>query len=432
MKKMALIKKSSILEDRFMVIEGALLVLTLFSNAYFSTYSFVFACFTLAVMFLLEGNIIFRLRALYCMSIPFFVIIFSGFLSSFVLNTSLSNRDYFRDIFYLVQNIFFLLGGFLLFSRNSDKRKILFSYIIISACIISITNLSSLIIGKQFEFEKMRVCMVRGMENVLIASFICFLELFRKNRWKVKLFYALSLFLTLATFILSFSRTGIILFVLFITISTFKTEKISWTIAGSLVIIGILILFAIASFAVEIPFLSHYCQKIVTSFKEINIFNVWSIGPNRTHYWRGYEAYCALEDFKSGDIFSMFLGNGFGHNIKLEFAQPLGNKVYSELPIIHNAYLAILVKYGIIGVFCFLFAFIAPYILIIRKKDEEGIKRIALSLLLYLLISPLFVTSLLSSCTYGSTLFLFGGMIALAGNLPNKVKEKKKKIVIKV
>ena len=417
------------LNDKYLFIPGFLIIVVLLSNAFFPTYSFVIAAISLLISFFCIGNSIFNHKAFYYITIPFILTVFCGFFSSFILNSSLSNRDYFRDIFYLVQNVFFFLAGFSVFTMKSEKREILLTYIIISACLIVTYNLATLLVFRKFGFDNIRDSMLRGMETTMLSCFICFTRIVKKDRTLHKYRCIFPFIYTLFGFVFSFSRTGIILILFLLFISIIKTEKISLIIAGFSIVFVLLGVFIIATFVVDIPLLSYYCKKIVKSFNEINIFNDWTIGANRTYFWRGYESYSAIQEIKSGNLFSVIFGNGFGHSVKLEYAQPLGNKMYIDLPITHNAYLAIMVKYGILGTICVIASFISPFVLVSRRKDDMAIKTMTLSLLLYILISPLFVTSLLSSCTYGGIIFLYGGMIALSNKLPLMDRLKNKRVI---
>lgn len=416
-------------DKKYCFVPGVLIAFILLSNAYFSTYSIVFAAAAFVGMFFYLGNDVFKNKNFYFIFFPLLIVAFCGFISSLFINSALSNQDYFRDIFYLIQNLFFLLSGYMIAIKKWEKRNILYFYILVCALLIVLYNFASVLLSRDFRFDIIRTYTLRGMETILVSCFICFSRLLSKNfkNKKTLIFYILCLCFCLAGFIFSFSRTGFILLIAFLIIFLIKTENFTATVIGVCVVFTLLALFVVSVFFIEIPLLSYYCKKIATSFKEINIFNDWSIGANRTNYWRGYEAYSALEDFKSGNLATMLFGKGFGHNIKLQYAQPLGSKMYSELPIIHNAYICIMVKYGLVGLLCFLVAFITPIIMLFKKRDDDMTKSISESILVYLIVSPLFVTSLLSSCTYGAILFMFGFMISLTEQQDEKIVKKSEK-----
>jgi len=65
--------------------------------------------------------------------------------------------------------------------------------------------------------------------------------------------------------------------------------------------------------------------------------------------WRGFEAYRAWLTYKSGSSVEKILGQGFGTLIDLGFVMPLGGNKMQMIPITHNAYMYILLKFGVVG-----------------------------------------------------------------------------------
>jgi hypothetical protein len=68
--------------------------------------------------------------------------------------------------------------------------------------------------------------------------------------------------------------------------------------------------------------------------------------------WRGFEAYIGLESFKSAGPIEKVVGQGFGALVDLGFYMQLGRGGETEfrlVPVLHNGYIYILVKCGLIG-----------------------------------------------------------------------------------
>jgi O-antigen ligase len=72
-------------------------------------------------------------------------------------------------------------------------------------------------------------------------------------------------------------------------------------------------------------------------------------------HWRGYEANRAIELMKTNPS-SFIIGNGYGSLINLKFKAPLAsnNKGLRYISEIHNGYIFIFYKLGIIGLFLIL------------------------------------------------------------------------------
>lgn len=65
--------------------------------------------------------------------------------------------------------------------------------------------------------------------------------------------------------------------------------------------------------------------------------------------WRGYESERAWKTFHSGSTVQVLFGQGFGQDVDIGFFIELGNGKFHSVPIMHNGYMTLLVKTGIVG-----------------------------------------------------------------------------------
>jgi hypothetical protein len=71
--------------------------------------------------------------------------------------------------------------------------------------------------------------------------------------------------------------------------------------------------------------------------------------------WRGFEAYRAFVGFINSNPLQQLFGRGFGATVDLgEYIQMSEEMSYQFIPVLHNGYLHVLVKYGLVGIFFFL------------------------------------------------------------------------------
>lgn len=342
--------------------------------------------------------------------VPFTLIIVIGFLTSLSFQSSLNNRNYFRDIFYLAQNALFYIAGASV-GLYFIETKINFKYLLyITSFLIVFVNFFSILIKGNFTFSSIRLLTLRGMETILLTLFIVILELFNKPfhfKSSKTIFQFLFAILLAAHFFLSFSRTGFILLFSFLLVLPIIKKNILLLIVYAIVLLLFFIISVIA-LNVDLSNFSIFIKKLYSSFEELSIYHNWSYLENRTRYWRGYEMFSAIQLFQNQNFVKMFFGNGFGQNVPLLFCHTLGTTAYINLPILHNAYFTILVKYGILGFSLYLCSIFFPFVQIIRFKFNKNHCIILWSLFSYLLIAPVVVTSIISSCTFGSAFFLFG------------------------
>ena len=241
-------------------------------------------------------------------------------------------------------------------------------------------------------------------DKFLFLSFINLIEKKCTNTFE-KIVSSIVCLVSLINFLLSFSRTGLILLIVFFACFLIKKKNVL-LISLTILLFFLSIFVFFLALRVEIPLLSIYCRKFITSLEEIGVNHNWASDYERTRYWRGFEIYSALHDLSNKDCFALFFGNGFGYSVELLFSQPLGTIQYINLPILHNAYLAIMTKFGIVGLFLMLCSYALPFIIVIKQKLDLN-KIIAISLWCYILASPFFVMSIFSSCTFGATVFFF-------------------------
>ncbi|HUQ65724.1 MAG TPA: hypothetical protein VM101_06205, partial [Flavitalea sp.] len=109
--------------------------------------------------------------------------------------------------------------------------------------------------------------------------------------------------------------------------------------------------------------------------------------------WRGYEAYQGMMKFDEGNALQHMFGFGFGARVDLGLIMKLGGKYYENAPILHNEYVMLLVKTGVIGLLLYL---LFLYILGFKrlKPDDTNDPEVYYS---YQMMSALSVVTLLNT-----------------------------------
>ena len=133
-------------------------------------------------------------------------------------------------------------------------------------------------------------------------------------------------------------------------------------------------------------------------------------------YWRAFESYKALELFKKSSIINQVFGGGFGKTIDLGATFELKGADFNSIVILHNGYLHILLKTGIIG----LTAIVLFYLKIIkdnifvRRNDSDKktfLKKIILGMSLILVSMTVVVSGLLNVGGMFGFIIIFGFLI---------------------
>lgn len=343
---------------------------------------------------------------------PILLIILIGFIGTIINKYNLYNII--KDIIHFLKPIIAILISYIIFSRINNF-KLFIKTIVITAYISAIIHLFIVFfINKNFE----SVHDIREFtRDNLLELFAIFLFSFYKkfnsdnlfqNSTKSKLIY----YTILISCILYFSRTMIIIaLILFLTIRgyTILTNKSIKIILG---IITLIIGFYIFLFSVNIQRnqdgIESFLYKIKIAPEEIfetridreNHADIWD-------HWRGYEAKRTIALLNKNPL-GYITGLGYGSLVNLKFYAPVssdkkGMKYISEL---HNGYMYVLYKTGIIGLFLYLYWLYILYKKIYINFNYNNI-----------FISGLAISLVFSSLVIGSLfncdpiyMFLLGGL----------------------
>lgn len=166
--------------------------------------------------------------------------------------------------------------------------------------------------------------------------------------------YFLAGLICFGSLLASFSRTYIVMYILIVAV-TRGWARISVKNAVRLVFLlllsGLLIVVLVQSNTSGEKSLA---GKFASSGSEVTVQdydNMRDINLN----WRGFESYRALVDFGEGTYFQKIFGQGLGATVDIGFNMNLGGREFRYIPVLHNGYMYLLVKIGIIGLLVYLY-----------------------------------------------------------------------------
>ncbi len=278
-----------------------------------------------------------------------------------LLNNELN--DCIKDFWYFGKAVLIIVFGYLVMSRIKNLEIIL-SLFVISAVVISGWHILRFLVDVTVLSESVDVINERlgtGYMLAVIGASILLLS----NNYNLELRYFrtkslknLAFSICILSVILSFSRTlwisFLIFFILYMAVSKKKYIRVS-AIAGLLIIVIFFTSSTLAStFQDAEGVFGSIMRKITRSINEIVVSDYSNMKDISVH-WRGYEAYQALQTYKSGGFKEYLLGHGFGKLIDLGFYMPVEQISMRYIPIVHNGYLYVLVKTGLIGLLLYIY-----------------------------------------------------------------------------
>ena len=313
--------------------------------------------------------------------------------------------DFIKDFLYLLKPILFLVVGYLLCKRINDRNSFLilivnialvFGVVHIIECLLYIYQTSV------FSIHVMRN--ISGRDNFLELIAIGIIIANLKNKeFKINFLKPIIIVLSIS-FVLYLSRT---MFILLILISLTFSGYLRLSMKGLrylfLSATGV-ILFYVYLFSIDIDRASkspvdNFLYKLKLAPSEIfvskgdidikNHANLWD-------HWRAYEGNMAINQLNEKGAVAWTFGTGMGALIDLKFNAPLSDDPNGMryISLIHNGYVFILFKTGILGLILYFLFLISNYFVYKKIKNQDY---------------------LISNMIFGITLFYFFTTLVITG-----------------
>lgn len=329
--------------------------------------------------------------------VPLFLLICIGFLGSLIHKYTFSQIS--KDFFHFLKPVLGITIGYLFYKKIEDKESFI-KNIIYAGFISAIIHLIIVFFFSNFSTGNVSAIRQFSRDNFLELVSVFFLVTYsRFFQKKIELTnYKLILTVLALSCFLYLSRTMFLATIVF-TISVFGFTKISPKSIKALFVLLIIIgLFYMYLFSVKIernkPGLEGFLYKIKIAPAEIfktkidreNHKDLWD-------HWRGYEAKRAIALMNESPS-SWIFGTGYGSMVNLKFKAPLseeekGMKFISEL---HNGYIYVLYKTGVIGLFVYLYFIFMVYKEIYKRTDFQTVYISSIGLIFF--ITSLTITGL--------------------------------------
>lgn len=166
------------------------------------------------------------------------------------------------------------------------------------------------------------------------------------------------------------SRTYLIITLCFLLLLVADKIKRVWIFP--LLFITVISFLAVPLISLTVDSSSTFVNKILGSFSELSI-NDYNTEQDINTRYRGYESFMALKGYMEGDIPDWIFG-GLGKLINLRTFVRLGeDSEFQFIPVLHNGWLYILVKTGIVGVLAYITIFFGLIVFNWKRyADREG------------------------------------------------------------
>jgi hypothetical protein len=326
---------------------------------------YLFLLILIILLFEIKINIkVFEL--LLCLLIPvLWALLFTG---------SFFNRDTTRSLFYLTTPLLMVFLGSCLSKVYSYQELI--DYIIFYGTASTLIYVIVLVFGHNIEYIIQPVQARRAI--FFPHTIFCVLSVILLiNNLSSKRIFA-NLFINIYGIFISGSRTYLIIFLLFLIVVQFRLKLKHILIFIIALITGILII-------------TTTNNRFSKSLKELTFSKSTSLKYIGRQY-RGFESLKAEEKIMAGNAIKKAFGFGLYENVDLGIKVDLGGYTMRSIPILHNGYLYLIIRTGILGLIFYTYFFVKYY-----KSSQmyfpDLYKKISNGVILSLLISNIVISS---------------------------------------
>lgn len=333
-----------------------------------------------------------------------------------------------KDLWYFSGPVVYISFGYLVFERLGSWQRLVQPLIVIGvySCVVTIVgvvlNRDQLLATTSVESYR-RIAglgtFVLALPTVLLA-FMRYAGLPATGITRLKMVRAAVYILSTVAVLSLFSRTHIVCLAagLVCTVNPRFTPRRLRTYTVFLLGGGVLLALALSMLHSEKAgvLLDSFAQKTLNTSSEVTVHSYETYEDINLN-WRGFEAARAAKTVDGFGDAEKLVGGGFGTMVDLGFAMKLLLDYFQFIPVLHNGYMELLVKTGLLGV-CLFIVFcvqIAAMALQEFRKSEKCTKLNGLLLLWTVFVFVLTqgaITGIYNKGELAPNLFLFGATCA--------------------
>jgi O-Antigen ligase len=293
-----------------------------------------------------------------------------------------------KDVWYFSGPVVYIIFGYLVFERLGSWQRLVQPLVVVGAysCLVTmvgvVANREQLLATTTVENYRR----IAGVGTFLLVLPTVLLALMRHvglpttGITRLTAVRATTYILSAIAVLSIFSRTSMVCLAacLVCTVNLRFTPRRVRNYAA--ILLGAAVLLGLASSRFHSDkvsvLLDSFVQKTANTSSELNVHGYETYQDINSN-WRGFEASRAAKTYADFSDTEKLFGGGFGTTVDLGFAMKLGlgntvDESYEFVPILHNGYMELLVKTGLLGLTLFIGFCIQIIIMALQQLRQSG------------------------------------------------------------
>lgn len=347
---------------------------------------------------------------------PLFLLVVIGVFSAIFNKPDL--YGFVRDFVFLTKPILAIFLGYLVVGKMGDVKKWL-ELVIFCGFLFAILHLvkfSIVVVHTGFDLHAIRENLDLD-SNLEVFAFLILLWFRYNNKTVVTTKKDQLILVLIGVSILTYLSRSMIIMTLLLSYFTvtgfsFRYKQLRW-----MLLLGVLsVLFYAYLYTLNLSISSRGIDSFLYKIRMApsEIFYIQNKDASLRYlydHWRGFEAHMAFSGLKGID---WLFGQGLGAKVDLGKPFLLGSEYFRFIPILHNGYVYVILKSGILGLVLYLYFLYNSIIILTRNNKKYLIQLlIPIAIITFWIFSSFVVTGLFNQGEFIS--FIFGGFIGLIG-----------------
>lgn len=341
-----------------------------------------------------------------------------------LLYSDVTFGNYFKDVVYFIRPPLVIYASYLLISKI-DNKNFLFTAIIGLSFLYAIHHIGRILMYMSEADSISDLRSIGGRYNHLELIGMVFITLVKDLQIKRKLgslLYKTLVCILVISFIIYFSRVMFVVYIAFIlAYKGYLKVSAKGIKAAFFILVGLFaLMYVVNKFDVDSNSkgVGGFVFKIQNTYNEmfesLDIETIKRDKRDLWKHWRGYEAQNAIQQLDEKGGMSVIFGRGLGASVDLGIEVYLSGEAFEEITILHNGYIYVLFKTGIIGLVFYLIYILIFYLYYQIKASSRttfALNRLLVGCAFYIAVSSLVVSGIYKPYDFSS--LLIGGIFAL-------------------